>query len=185
MQGVSGLFSRCALKPFQFIVTSGRTTRFNLALLFAISGCSLNIKVSRRQARERALQILFQMDFNPALDSTEALRLFDLTFKFQDETLDSFSENLVRGIAGKLSEIDAVLNRVSNAWRSDRMTAVDRNILRIGVYEILHCDDVPAVVTINEMVELAKQYGSEHSASFVNGLLDRVQKDFPNVNKKA
>lgn len=80
-------------------------------------------------------------------------------------------------IADTIKKIDETITRSSENWRLDRMSRVDRNILRIGVHEICYCEEIPVRVAINEAVELAKRYGTAESAAFVNGILDRVARD--------
>lgn len=88
-----------------------------------------------------------------------------------------FADGLVRGWAEQEERIDGIIREVSQHWRLERMAKVDRNILRLGTYELLALDDVPRRVTLNEMVELAKRYGAEGSPGFVNGVLDRIASD--------
>jgi len=130
---------------------------------------------SRRQGREAALQILYQMDVT-GVGVEDALRLFWQNLGSSHEGED-FANQLVRGFAAREEEIDAIIRRVSHHWRLERMTRVDRNILRLGTYELVHLPDVPRRVTLNEAVELAKRFGSEGSAGFVNGVLDRIASD--------
>ena len=126
----------------------------------------------RRQARECALQILFQHDFRD-VELKEAIQ-----FYWQDhaaaEEIKEFTEKLVEGVWRNRSEIDALLTKHSTNWRLDRMPAVDRNILRIATYELLFERDIAASVSLNEAIEIAKAYGSEESSSFVNGVLDPI-----------
>ena len=134
------------------------------------------MKPSRRQARADALQILYQLDFNHDLTPEAGLYHFERNFlQSQKTTLDEFTQRLVTGVTRHLKEIDGLVHGVSERWRLDRMPVVDRNILRLGAFELNFCDDIPATVSINEMVELAKQFGSESSPAFVNGLLDKIK----------
>jgi len=87
----------------------------------------------------------------------------------------AFAESLIRGVSSHRDELDELITKFSRNYRLSRLAAVDRNILRLAVYEILHNKEVPPVVAINEAIELAKQYGSEDSGRFVNGLLDRIR----------
>jgi N utilization substance protein B len=129
---------------------------------------------SRRKAREASLQMLYQMDVS-GVSAERAIRLFwdTLGADEEDETRD-FANEIVRGYAAKSAAIDETIRSVSQHWRLERMARVDRNILRLGVYELLELKDVPRKVTLNEAVELAKRYGDENSPSFVNGVLDRI-----------
>lgn len=130
---------------------------------------------TRRRARECALQMMFQLDASE-VSPRETVRLYKECFA-EGILPDEFSIALFLGIAENLSNIDAVISKSSDHWRLDRMSCVDRNILRMGVYEILNSDEIPPRVAINEAVELAKRYGAAESASFVNGILDRAARD--------
>ena len=142
----------------------------------------------RRRSREIALQILHQMDVSPELDAPTALaRYFDhlATRRGVAEDDDESDlaaprvdrklvEDLVAGVSKHRAEIDDALARLSRNWRVERMALVDRNIIRIALYELQHCETVPVAVAINEAVELAKRFGAVEGAAFVNGLLDRA-----------
>ena len=127
----------------------------------------------RSRARRQALQILYQNDITgegiPEI-------LASSTYSVEDGEPDEFCRALVAGVGAHLEEIDATLGEVSEHWVVSRMPFVDRNILRLGTYELLSMADVPRRVTINEAVELAKRFGNESSAGFVNGVLDRIAK---------
>ena len=88
-----------------------------------------------------------------------------------------FGSRLYREVVERLAEIDAKLTEITEHWSLERITPVDRNLLRIGVYEILHRDDIPDRATINDMIELAKVYGDEESSKFINGVLDAVMRE--------
>ena len=131
----------------------------------------------RRQAREFALQVMYSIE-SSGMSAIEALRLFwGLNECNASAETKSFTEDLVCGTADKLSEIDAVIGNHSTNWKISRMSAVDRNIMRMAIYELHFCPDIPARVTLNEAIEIAKQYGTEESSAFVNGILDRVAKE--------
>lgn len=87
------------------------------------------------------------------------------------------AEALFLKIAAHKEELDALIEKSSEHWRLSRMSVIDRNILRYATYELLHCDDVPDEVVLDEAIEISKRFGSEHSAAFVNGVLDRVKRD--------
>jgi transcription antitermination protein NusB len=127
---------------------------------------------SRRKAREAAVQVLYQIDLSGE-DPEPALALF-----FQHLTPDGeareFAGELVRGCVAQRDAIDAKIREVSRHWRLERMARVDRNILRLGTFELMFLPDVPRKVTLNEAVELAKRFGDEDSPAFVNGVLDRI-----------
>lgn len=91
-----------------------------------------------------------------------------------DPEARDYAERLVRGVDERLAELDEILRKASTNWRLERMARVDRNLLRLGAYELLAAPDVPRAVILDESVELAKRYGTEDSRSFVNGVLDRV-----------
>jgi transcription antitermination protein NusB len=127
---------------------------------------------ARTTARESALQMLF------AVDSTGGA-VEDVVRDYWRETPGdaegrAFADALVRGVVSALAELDQLISTASANWRVDRMTRVDRNVLRVGAYELSRCPDVPRPVAIDEAVELAKRFGTEESSSFVNGVLDRI-----------
>jgi N utilization substance protein B len=90
---------------------------------------------------------------------------------------EEFVERLVLGVREHLQEIDRLIEQYSKNWRLDRMTIIDRNILRMASYELLYCEEIPPKVTLNEAIDLGKRYGSEDSGSFINGILDRIQNE--------
>lgn len=129
----------------------------------------------RRQARELALQALFFIDMDQS-DTEGSLESF---CENNEEKLSSavkpFFMDLVNGVMENLSKIDDLLNTYSKNWKTSRMPVVDRNIMRIAVFEFLRRDDIPHSVTINEAVEIGKKYGSRDSGAFINGVLDRIK----------
>ncbi len=130
---------------------------------------------SRRRAREHALQILYQVDAG-AGEVTQVLDLFWDEPDPDDEGV-LFTGRLARGVTEHRDELDRVIEEHSINWRLTRMPAVDRNILRLAVYEILHCEDIPAMVSINEAIDLGKQYSTGESGAFINGILDKISKN--------
>ena len=128
---------------------------------------------SRTKARECALQALYQLDLSGG-DARDAVRAVLAHFEEADETTGRFADELVRGVQSEKAQIDAIIQQSSTHWKLERMARVDRNILRLAVYEILKRSDVPVKVTLNEAIELSKKYGSEQSSAFVNGILDRI-----------
>ena len=134
---------------------------------------------SRRRSRQRALQILFQSDLR-CQPVEEALTAYysSLYSEETDQRLepDPFTEQLVRGTAEQRAEIDRLIARHSEHWRLERMPAVDRNILRLAIYELTALKTAPAVV-INEALELARRFSGEESVPFINGLLDAVRRE--------
>jgi N utilization substance protein B len=127
---------------------------------------------ARHSGREAALQMLFQIEASGA-DAEDAIKLFWRNFEGEPEGRD-YAEAIVRGVAGALVPLDERIAAASKHWRIERMARVDRNLLRLGTWELLHKTDVPRAVILDEAVELAKAYGSEESSSFVNGVLDRI-----------
>jgi N utilization substance protein B len=126
----------------------------------------------RSRAREVVLQLLYQADHNPH-EETEKVRQF-LRRRLRDLPLEQFAEGLYRGTLERRAEIDARLAAVAENWSVERMAAVDRNIMRLGAYELLFQSDTPLRVVIDEAIELAKRYGTAESPAFVNGILDRL-----------
>ena len=126
----------------------------------------------RRKAREHALQILYQLDVGDS-GVEEALSAFWQNLSGMEELKD-FVEVLVRGAYDKLKELDQIIQSASHHWKVERMAQVDRNILRLAVYELFYMDDIPFKVTLNEAIELGKRYGTGESSSFINGVLDSI-----------
>jgi N utilization substance protein B len=136
---------------------------------------------SRHQARERALQILFQYDIH------EKPGLWLDVFWKENESTDEvkvFAERLVAGVLSKRKELDGLIGKYATNWKVSRMPIVDRNILRSGIYELLWMDDVPAKVTVNEAIELAKSFGDDEASKFVNGVLDQILTKEPSLEAK-
>lgn len=127
---------------------------------------------SRHKARVWALQILYRLDLNPdALDTA-----FD-DFRHDVEVSEpafAFTETLVRGVRDQLADLDQRIEHAADNWRVSRMGATERNILRMGAYELLYRPDVPPAAAIDQAIDLAKRFGSEESGKFVNGILDRL-----------
>jgi N utilization substance protein B len=137
---------------------------------------------ARRRARECALQMLYALDANGGATPDQALTHFWRDFAVEaqveiDAEVSDFAERLVRGAHRHRSEIDEIIQRVSKNWRLERMARVDRNLLRLGAYELKYEVDIPARVVINEAIEMAKRFGTSESPAFVNGLLDRIASD--------
>ena len=129
---------------------------------------------SRRHSREYALQMLFQRDLG-GNSVGEACRTF-WEGKSESEDVKSFAELLVVGTVGDIERIDPLIRRQARNWRMDRMATVDRNILRLAVYELLQGVTPPAVV-INEAIEIARKFSTDESTQFVNGILDGIRKE--------
>ncbi len=128
----------------------------------------------RRQARELALQALFFIDMDKSAPE-ENLAAFCISNEdLITESIKPFFMDLIKGVLENRAEIDALLNTYSKNWRLSRMPVVDRNIMRIAIFEFLKRPDIPSSVTINEAVEIGKKYGTKDSGSFINGVLDRI-----------
>lgn len=130
---------------------------------------------NRHKAREFSLQLLFALDFNQQ-DIRTSLLMFWKDLSVPEE-VRKFSDELVVGVYDQIKEIDTTLAKYSENWTIERMTGVDRNILRMAIYELLYRPEIPKNVTINEAVEIGKKFGSEDSGAFVNGILDRIARD--------
>jgi N utilization substance protein B len=128
----------------------------------------------RSRAREVALQVLYQDDLNPQQEPVVTDEF--LVARLKAPELVEFGRSLVAGVRRNREELDRLLERTADNWSLSRMAAADRNVLRLGAYELLYTD-MPERVAINEAVELAKRYGSRQSAQFVNGILDRLLKE--------
>lgn len=131
---------------------------------------------SRRKSRECALQLLYQVEMG-GQDLKDAASLYWQSHD-TEEDIKNFADQLVEGVSGHLEEIDDVLSVFSTNWKISRMASIDKNILRIAIYELMHCPDIPVKVTINEAVEIAKCFGTAESGAFVNGILDNVAKKY-------
>jgi len=132
----------------------------------------------RTQAREFALQLLYQLDITEDKDCEVVLNNL---WQTQDEAvaddIKGFTADLVKGVAAHLGEIDGRIAQYASNWQIERMAVVDRNILRLASYELLFRGDIPPKVSINEAIELAKKYSGIEAAKFVNGILDKVKID--------
>ena len=128
----------------------------------------------RTRAREIALQVLYQTEQNTGLDPTDVQKFIERRLRGDSAHCD-FAQTLVGGVHEHQTRIDELISGVAENWRLDRMAAIDRNILRIGAFEILYSPEVPTKVAINEALELAKRYSTAQSSRFVNGILDRLQ----------
>ena len=154
----------------------------------------------RREARERAVQFLFQYDLNPPTDLPAALEQFWETqraaaiaedkgaatwgqpVELPPPTADEaavrlFADPLIRGALEHREESDELIKRHAKNWELHRIAAVDRNILRLAIFEMLHRDDIPPVVSINEALDIAKKFSTQDSGKFVNGILDKVKSE--------
>lgn len=126
----------------------------------------------RTRAREYALQILYQIDMTGDPAHVVLSRFWQN--KNSDPEVISFTDQLVKGASDKSKEIDAIIVAHSEHWRIDRIAAIDRNILRLAIYELLYRVDIPPKVTINEAVDMAHKYSTPDSGKFINGILDKL-----------
>ncbi|MBI4400447.1 MAG: transcription antitermination factor NusB [Nitrospirae bacterium] len=136
---------------------------------------------TRRQSRERALQVLFQWDIHGK--AGEWLEDFWTQHPASPE-VRSFAERIIDGVMAHRDELDALIGKYAINWKVSRMPVVDRNILRAAVCELLFLPDVPAKVTVNEAIELAKRFADDEAKSFVNGILDKILKEDPRLHDK-
>ena len=156
----------------------------------------------RREAREKTVQFLFQHDLNPPSDLNEALDRFwasqnDVKAQnsksapekdpepsesedgpsITESAVRLFADPLITGVVQHRDEVDEVIRKHARNWDINRMAVVDRNVLRLAIFEMLHRDDIPPVVSINEAVDISKRFSTEDSGRFVNGILDRIKQD--------
>ena len=129
----------------------------------------------RSRAREVALQLLFQHDHNPGVDRADIERF--VRERLRDPALEPFCLGLYDGVVAHLADIDQRLAQAAENWRLPRMATVDRNVLRLGAYELWFSPDTPANVALDEAIELARRFGAAESPAFVNGVLDRLRQE--------
>ena len=136
---------------------------------------------ARTSAREAALQMLYAIEAS-AVSADHAIRDFwrELPGDAEDR---EYADSVVRGVTSSADRVDGLIRAASQNWRLERMTRVDRNILRMGGWELVHERATPRAVIIDEAVELAKRYGTEESSAFVNGVLDRIADDCGRVDE--
>jgi N utilization substance protein B len=143
----------------------------------------------RRRGREYALQMLYAMD----LTGYAPDQVFAGFYAIQDLNRDAFyyARRLVDGVHGQMEEIDGVLTKYAEHWKIHRMAAVDRNLLRLGLYELMYVKEVPFPIVINEALEIVKEFSDQEGTQFLNGILDAARKEFrpeetgPRAKKKA
>jgi N utilization substance protein B len=128
---------------------------------------------TRRKARELAMQALFCMDMRNNA-SVEMLAHFCENFQTSEKS-QAFFLKLVNGVLETKGELDALIDRFSKNWDISRMSCVDRNVMRIAVFELRYCDDIPPKVSINEAVDVGKKFGTEESGAFINGIMDSIR----------
>ena len=135
----------------------------------------LTLMGKRRSSRELALKFLYQSELNKG-NIDEQMKLF-LKRNSSQEEVETFMLELVKSILKQINEIDEIIQKFSDNWVLDRMTVIDRNILRMGTCELLFSFSTPPKVAINEAVDIAKKYGNEDSPEFINGILDKIYKE--------
>jgi N utilization substance protein B len=137
----------------------------------------------RREGREAAVQFLVYCDLNRGAGLSSAAEFWEL--RPAGNAIRVFALKLVEGVLEKRSEVDERISRYAENYELGRLAVVDRNILRLAIYEMLHRSDIPPIVSINEAVEIAKRFGSQESGRFVNGILDRVKMDLSRPLREA
>ena len=137
----------------------------------------------RTKARENALKMLYAVD----ITGEEPKKCIDAYWKDNEEKdaeVKAFANSLVLGTSNKRKEIDKIISERATNWQLERMAVIDRNILRFAAYELLFADEIPPKVTINEAIDIAKRYGDSESGKFVNGVLDKINKDIAKKKTK-
>jgi N utilization substance protein B len=127
----------------------------------------------RREGREAAIQFLYQRDLGGGAGVSDLEDFY--AFRGLSPSARRFCEVLVKGALAHSEEVDLALREHTQNYELGRLSAVDRNILRLAIHEMLFCDDIPPVVSINEAIDIAKKYGTEESGRFVNGVLDKIK----------
>jgi len=131
--------------------------------------------MSRKQSREFAMQLLYQMELRGDDDRSEQLNVaFEENERTYSKKDRAYIEDVVFGVFSKLPELDGVVEENAKGWKLSRLAKIDLSILRLCIYEIKYRSDIPYIISINEAVELAKKYGSEESGSFINGILSKA-----------
>jgi N utilization substance protein B len=166
------------------VLSSLRADRLSACFLVSPFSCqpvSCVVMGSRHQAREHALQLLFQYDIHGKPDVW--LDEFWKGVKTTDE-VKAFTLQIVQGVLEHKPELDLLIGKHATNWKVSRMPIVDRNILRAGLYELLWMAEIPAKVTMNEAIELAKSFGDDEASKFVNGILDKILLSDPRLEAK-
>ncbi len=132
---------------------------------------------TRRHCREWCVQLLFQLDFQQPESMDEVFEHFWAEIPQANPAAREYTQGLMFGVQEHRDDIDALITRAAPKWDIQRMGGIDRNVIRLATYEILHREDVPSTVSINEAVDIAKYFSSEDSGKFVNGVLDRIRKE--------
>lgn len=135
----------------------------------------------RRKSREHTLKILYRRDITKE-NIDEIIKCYWKENKINSQ-ITSFSEQLAKGTIKNIEKIDKTIEKVSEHWSLNRMSVIDRNILRMAVQELIFIEDIPPKVTIDEAIEIAKKFGTDDSADFVNGLLDKIKNELESAEK--
>lgn len=137
--------------------------------------------MNRSELRENIFKLLFMSDFNSTSEMPEQLNLYFEQLEQEraglSEKDQTYMEQKYQNVCTRMPKIDGMLNEITTGWKTSRMSKVDLNILRLAVYEILYDEEIPVGVAINEAVEIAKRFGGDESASFINGILGKVSKE--------
>jgi N utilization substance protein B len=136
--------------------------------------------LKRREAREKALFYLYQSD----LLKIDVAELIQNDLKYKKE-IDQFTSKLINGVKNNLDLLNEIINKYSTNWQMDRMSILDRNMLRIALYELIYEQEIPLKVTINEAIEISKKYGDEESGKFINGILGKVIEKIDIIKEKV
>jgi N utilization substance protein B len=140
---------------------------------------------NRHLARTIAMQTLFVWDFNGKKTEMVESLINDNFANFAPNFDDGgFVKELVNGVIGRLEELDNLIRKHATEWPLDQITCVDRNVLRLGIYELLYCENIPSRVAINEAIEVAKSFGGDSSGKFINGVLGAIYNDLPEEMKR-
>jgi N utilization substance protein B len=143
----------------------------------------------RRKSREIALQMLYQLEMT-SLSPHEVVGLYSEMALSKDEDADlceavrPFAEHLLTGVHLRRGELDNMITSASSNWRLERMSIIDRNVLRIALFEMLYCREIPPKVSINEAIDLGKTFGSPDSGAFINGILDHLLQEVNRVREE-
>jgi N utilization substance protein B len=138
---------------------------------------------SRRKSREYAMQMLYQWELGGNLPEQVSATFFSERKGHRE--VENFARELFQGTVSRINQVDQMVREHAENWRLDRMAAVDRSILRLAVYELLHCPTTPPPVVINEALEIARRFSGQDSVQFVNGILDSIRKSLPALKTES
>ena len=138
--------------------------------------------MSRRKARKIAVQILYRDEFHPQTLKKSEIQQAPLLLKDLNQKNIPFALSLIKNVQAKKKELDEIIKNHCKGWKLERLSLVDLNIMRVALFEILFCPDIPNNSALNEALELARYFGEKKSVAFINGILDQVLKSFDNKN---